>query len=297
LAVAAVVVLTYRRLFYGIDFTDESFYVVQPYRLVLGARPFVDETSVTQQTAAILLYPLVGAYHAVAGLTGIVLYVRELQFALSLLVATGLVVSLRHMLDVPRAALVAASVVPFVPFDIHSVSYNTLACGLFTAGCLLGVHATGSPRSRRFAFAAAAICLGLAAFAYPPLVGAVAVAASVWIALAHGARRRAAGWAVVALALPTAGLAALVGSAGPRLVAADYRNSSRYLGQAGGFVPEPRPATQLVRSRARRSQHSGLRRRVDAAPPPGSRARRAGDVRLSRCAARQLPARLPRPRP
>lgn len=43
--VAAVVGVTYRRLYDGIDFTDESYYVVLPYRLVLGARPFVDETS------------------------------------------------------------------------------------------------------------------------------------------------------------------------------------------------------------------------------------------------------------
>jgi hypothetical protein len=233
-AVAAVVVLTYRRLVYGVDFTDESFYVVESYRLLLGARPFVDETSVTQQTAAILLYPLVAAYHALAGLTGVVLFVRQAQLALSLLVATAIVVSLRRLLDVPRAALVAVAAVPFVPFDIHSISYNTLACGLFSAGCVLGVHATRGPR-RSLAFAVAAICLGLAAFAYPPLAGAVAVTCTAWVVLARGARGRTAGWAALALVLPAAGLAALVGIAGPHRVTADYRSSSRYLGQAGGL--------------------------------------------------------------
>lgn len=233
LVIAAVVGLTYWRLYYGIDFTDESFYVVLPYRLVLGARPFVDETSVTQQSAALLVYPLVRAYHAIAGATGIVLFVRHLQFLLSLLVATTVAVSLRRVLDGSRAALVAVAAVAFVPFDIHSLSYNTLASGLFTAGCLLGFNATKEPRG--LTFAAAAACGGLAAFAYPPLAGAVAVVCVTWIALARGRRGYATSWALVALVLPVGGLAALFGSAGVHRVVADYRNSSRYLGQGGGL--------------------------------------------------------------
>lgn len=233
LVVAVVVAVTYRRLYYGIDFTDESFYVVLPYRLVLGARPFVDETSVTQQTAALLVYPFVLAYHAIAGVTGLVLFVRHLQLALSLLVATAVAVSLRGLLDAPRAALVAVAAVAFVPFDIHSLSYNTLASGLLTAGCLLGFAATRK-RARGSAFAAAATCLALAAFAYPPLLGAVAAAGVGWIVVARRARRHAAGWALLALVLPAGGLAALVGTAGLDQVVADYRNSSRYLGQGGG---------------------------------------------------------------
>lgn len=234
LAVATVVGVTYRRLYDGIDFTDESYYVVLPYRLVLGARPFVDETSVTQQTAALLAYPFVRTYYLVAGTTGIVLFVRHLQLALSLLVAAAAAVSLRKALDGARAALVAAAAVAFVPFDIHSLSYNTLATGLLTAACLLGFRGIREP-ARRLAFAGAAACGALAVFAYPPLAGAVALAGATWIVLARGRRRRAADWAVVALALPAAGLAALVGSAGLHRVVAAYRNSSRYLGQGGGL--------------------------------------------------------------
>jgi hypothetical protein len=59
--------IVYWRLYCGIDFTDESFYVAVPYRLVLGARPFVDEISVTQQTAAIVAYPFVWVYDRLAG--------------------------------------------------------------------------------------------------------------------------------------------------------------------------------------------------------------------------------------
>src|SRR5262249_47559117 len=45
-AALVVVGVTYWRSWYGVDLTDESFYVVLPYRFATGARPFVDETTV-----------------------------------------------------------------------------------------------------------------------------------------------------------------------------------------------------------------------------------------------------------
>ena len=134
----AVVGITYWRLWYGIDLTDESFYVVLPYRFVLGARPFVDETTVAQQ-AGLLVFPFVWLYHLAAGVDGVVLYVRHLEFLMSLLVGAAIFVSLRGVLRSGAAALLlACTAVAFAPFDIHSLSYNTIGGGLFTAGCLLG---------------------------------------------------------------------------------------------------------------------------------------------------------------
>ena len=63
LATAAVAValvalaFTWRRLFLGTDLSDEGFYVAVPYRLALGARPFVDEMSILQ-TAEFFVYPV-----------------------------------------------------------------------------------------------------------------------------------------------------------------------------------------------------------------------------------------------
>ncbi len=232
----AVLGITYWRLWYGVDLTDESFYVVEPYRFVMGARPFVDETSVTQQTTAILLYPFVRAYYALAGTTGIVLFVRHLQFLLSLLVALAVYVSLRLVLDVRRTLPVALAAVAFVPFAIHSLSYDSVGSSLFTAGCLLGVRPLVEPGARRLRLLSA-LCLGLAAFAYPPLIIPVAVCVAVRIALAHGNRRReAVAHGLPALGLPTAGMASLIGIAGLSKVVDDYKRSSRFLGQGGGFT-------------------------------------------------------------
>ena len=226
----AVLVVTYRRLWYGVDLTDESFYVVLPYRLVLGARPFVDETSVTQQTTAILLYPFVRAWYAAAGMTGIVLFVRHLQLVLSLVVAFAVYGSARLLLDARRAAVVALACVAFVPFAIHSVSYDSAGSALFTAGCLLGLRPLIEPR-RRWSGIVGGVCLGLAAFAYPPLLIPVAFSVAVQLVLRRG---RGIVGAALALGLPLAGMGALVAGAGLSKVVDDYRRSSTFLGQAGG---------------------------------------------------------------
>jgi hypothetical protein len=226
----AVLVVTYRRLWYGVDLTDESFYVVLPYRLVLGARPFVDETSVTQQTTAILLYPFVRAWYAAAGTTGIVLFVRHLQLVFSLVIAFAVYGSVRLLLDARRAAVVALACVAFVPFAIHSVSYDSAGSALFTGGCLLGLRPLIEPR-RRWSGIVGGVCLGMAAFAYPPLVIPVAFCVAVQLAIRRG---RGIAGAALALGLPVAGMGALVATAGFSKVVDDYRRSSRFLGQAGG---------------------------------------------------------------
>ncbi len=234
-AIAAVVVaITYWRIWYGVDFTDESFYVAVPYRFALGAKPFVDETSVTQQTTAILLYPFVRAYYAVAGLTGIVLFVRHLEFLLSLLVAGAVYRSLRLFLGRGVALTMALAAVVFVPFTIHSLSYDSVGSALLTAGCFLGVRPLVDPRARASRLGSAT-CLGLAAFAYPPLLIPVAVCVGIRVVLARGHRlREALEQGAVALVLPLLGLAGVAASAGFATVEGDYRHSSEFLGQAGG---------------------------------------------------------------
>jgi hypothetical protein len=220
-----VIEVTYWRLFYGVDFTDESYYVAVSYRLVHGARPFVDETAVAQQLAAILVYPLVWVYNAAAGTTGIVLFVRHLQFLFSLAVSLAVVLALRPVLEIRRATLVGLAAVAFVPFDIHSVSYDTLGCGLFTAGCLLGFRSLREPEWRGVRVSAG-LCHGLAVFVYPTLIGAAVVCYVLRLALAGGrARRETLAYDLPALALPLVGMAALFASAGLHQVLTDFRRS------------------------------------------------------------------------
>jgi hypothetical protein len=227
-----LVALAYWRLYYGIDFTDESFYVAVPYRFVLGAKPYVDELSVTQTNTGILLYPFVWAYHRVAGRTGIVLFVRHLHFLLALGVGGATFVSLRRLLGFTAATVVAAIAFLFVPFDIPSVSYDSLGSGLFTAGCLLGFLSRRDPRVR----VPAGLCLGLAAFAYPPLIVAVVCACALRLVVVRG--RRLAdllGFVAPALLVPIGGMGALAAAFGLHRIVDDYRLSAANLGEAGGI--------------------------------------------------------------
>jgi hypothetical protein len=232
--VLAVVSITYWRIWYGVDLTDESFYVVLPYRFALGARPFVDETTVVQQ-AGLLVSPFVRLYHALAGVNGLVLFVRHLHFLFSLLVGVAAFVSLRGVLRSTAAALLlAVCAVAFVPFDIHSLSYNTLGSGLFTAGCLLG-YLSLEPGSTRPWLVIAGVCHGLAVFAYPSLVVAVAACFGVRLALAPERwRREIFGSVLPALAVGGSVMGAVVAVAGVHRVVAGYRRSSDYLGHSGG---------------------------------------------------------------
>jgi hypothetical protein len=231
----AVVGVTYWRIWYGVDLTDESFYVVLPYRFALGARPFVDETTVAQQ-AGLLALPFVWAYHELVGLDGLVLFVRHLQFVLSLLVGGAILVSLRGTLRSGAAALLLASTaVAFVPFDIHGLSYNTIGGGLFTAGCVLGFLSLRPGTSLAW-LVVAGICHGLAVFAYPSLVVAVVVCFGLRLVLTPSRwRRELLGYGVPAFLAAAAATGSVVGAAGLHDVVSGYRRSSDYLGHAGGI--------------------------------------------------------------
>jgi len=228
----AVVAVTYRRIWYGVDLTDESFYVVLPWRFAHGASPFVDETTVAQQ-AGLLVTPLVRVWAELVGVDGVVLYVRHLQFVFSLLVAGAVFVGLRSVLrSTPAALVTAVAAVAFVPFDIHSLSYNTLGTGLFTAGCFLGLRSL-PPRSSSWWLVAAAVCHGFAVFAYPSLAVAVVAAFAGRLVLEPARwRREILAFGLPALAIFGAAMGTVLGSAGVHAVADGYRRSSTYLGHS-----------------------------------------------------------------
>jgi len=186
------------------------------------------------QQAALLVFPFVRLYHALVGIDGLVLFVRHLQFLFSLLVGAAVFVSLRGVLRSGVAALLSAiCVVAFVPFDIHSLSYNTLGGGLFTAGCLLGFLSLRDPRPVWLVLGGA--CCGLAVFAYPSLVVAVVACFALRIAVAPGRwRREILGFGVPALVVGGAAMGSVLAEAGLHDVVTGYRRSSDYLGHAGG---------------------------------------------------------------
>ena len=230
--IAVALALCEARLFFGVDFTDEAFYVAVAYRFALGGTPYLDELSVPQTTVAVLLAPPVALYHAVVGRGGLVLFVRELHFVLALGLGSAVTLALRRPVGGASALLVAVVAVAFVPYAIPSVSYDSAGCELFTAGSLLVWWSRSEPRVRL----AAGLVLGLAGFVYPPLFPAVALCCLLSLALADGRGRSLLLRAVApALSLPLLGFGGLTARAGPGHVLADYHRAAHYYAEAGGL--------------------------------------------------------------
>jgi hypothetical protein len=170
-----VALAIYPRLFFGVEFFDGAYYIALPYSFELGHRPFSDESAI-HQMAALLTWPLVDLHLRIVGSTDwLVLFSRHLYFAASL-ASAGIV---RHVLArffaEPIANLVAIVPLAYIPFCIPDLSYNTIAhLGLLSGSFLLASAIVADSPGRRVAAGTAAFAL--AAFAYPPVVLALAPA-------------------------------------------------------------------------------------------------------------------------
>jgi hypothetical protein len=228
-----VVAITYARIYFGADFTDQAYYVAIPYRFVLGARPFIDETTPSQQMAGLLAFPFIWAYHALFGVTAIILFARHLHLLFSLAVAAFVFVGLRPFTRT-RSEAILASLVPvaFVPFNLPDLSYNNLASGFFVAGCFIGLRSL--VMRERASVVAAGVAHGLAIFVYPTLVLPVLVYLSILVALGNRPGRRSLFFYTAGGLIPLAALVAVFAHAGLDNVRDVYSNARDFGNQGGG---------------------------------------------------------------
>jgi hypothetical protein len=241
---ATVLALTYWRLYYGVDFTDEAFYVAVPYRFTHGARPFVDEA--TLSTFGLLTWPAIWLHDAVAGVDGVVLFERKLSFLFSCAVAACVFLGVRpYVRSRTPAFLCSLLSVAFVPFSIPNLSYNTLGSGLFVAGCFLGLRFLAT---RRPLFAAlAGLVHGLAVVAYPTILVPAFFYGGVVARMSRGHDRRFVALYALAGLVPLALLAATVVRAGIGNVADVYSEVGRIGGQGGGAAKGWTVTRDLIR--------------------------------------------------
>lgn len=77
---ALVAAFSYLRLYFGVDLTDESYYVALPVSFANGYRPFQDEIEMGQ-FAGLLLTPFIRLYLSILdSKEGVVLFARHLYF-------------------------------------------------------------------------------------------------------------------------------------------------------------------------------------------------------------------------
>ncbi|MES2962668.1 MAG: hypothetical protein V4760_02180, partial [Bdellovibrionota bacterium] len=80
---AFVILAEYFGLFFGLPMHDEAFYVVPALLTSIGGQPFFNEMFF-QQTCFLLYEPLMAAWYALFGTTGIMLFARHLFFFLQI---------------------------------------------------------------------------------------------------------------------------------------------------------------------------------------------------------------------
>lgn len=188
-----VVVASFLRLHFGVDFSDESYYVSLAYRFCLGDAPFRDELHLGQ-TAALITWPFVKAFVGIAGSTdGLVLFTRRLYLLVGCGVAGVAWLGLRQRIPAPAALVISLVCIAFVPLGIPNLSYNTLGSFGFTLGVFLAAPLIFEGEARSFALAASGVAHGIAILAYPPLLVPAAGFALVLCLLATRSPMRAIG--------------------------------------------------------------------------------------------------------
>jgi len=156
------VAFTYRRIFFGIDFTDDASYLSIPYSFVLGNKPFVDE-ALLQQSGTLFLVPFIWLYVKIVGSTaGLMLFGRHLFLATSLLAS---VIAWRAF---RKNIWVAAAVFAYIPISIAGLSYNTIGNFGMLIGGMLALIADQEKNSK--AAFASGLVLVLGSLAYPVFI-------------------------------------------------------------------------------------------------------------------------------
>ena len=187
---AAALLLTWLRLFRGMDLRDESFYILVPWRWALGDKPFVQEQNLAQ-IPGFVMYPFVKLFAVLRSydVTGYVLYMRHLYLLMMIGVAVAVFLLLRRLVRWELAALAATVYVTYIFWATPQLSYNTIALAFLTLGAALGAWVVLLEKGRRFAVASGA-AFGVAVAAYPSLLFIVPFCAVLFV-FAQGRRAAA----------------------------------------------------------------------------------------------------------
>ena len=128
-------------LYYAVEPYDEAFYLSEAYHLVLGGKLFIDFYSIAQ-LAGLFTYPFLKLFLYIKGNTdGLFLFSRYLYFVVCFFCLIGISSLLRFKFTYPIALLISSVCVLFVPFNIHGLSYNTLAMLFLTCSLFAGFYA------------------------------------------------------------------------------------------------------------------------------------------------------------
>lgn len=189
-AAAAALLFTWSRLLVGMDLKDESYYVVLPWRWVLGERPFVHEQTLFQ-VPAMLEYPFLKLFGLLRGNdpTGLILYTRHLYLLMMLGVAAAVFLLLRRLVRWQLALVISCVSLTYIFWATPQLSYDTMALAFLTLGVVFGAWVVVLGKGRGYALVSGA-GFGVAVVAYPTLLFVMPFFAVLFV-FAHGRRAAA----------------------------------------------------------------------------------------------------------
>lgn len=151
---------------YGLDLTDESYYLAAAKRFWSGDRPFREEWFPTQ-LIGILLLPVYGIYVTLSGGTeGIILFVRLLYILFSEFVSIFLFFFLikKEKMDGRAAILISLAILLYARANIITLSYYSIGFYTFL------LYLIWKDSSNRFAKIAAGVSFSVSVLCMPYLI-------------------------------------------------------------------------------------------------------------------------------
>ena len=171
LMVLLTVSISFARLFFGVEMTDEALYVGDAYITLQGSVPLVD--SWTQfTTVSLLTAPVLKLFLAVSGSTeGCMLYMRLILFVLKLGIVCLICWALRKQVSPKITLLSCLFLLPLDYLNLQNLSYTALsiyclliASALMTAACL---DERAESRRRLLLSCLSGLFSAMSALAYP----------------------------------------------------------------------------------------------------------------------------------
>jgi len=126
-------ILTFIRLYKGVELSDESYYLAMAIRLLQGDRPYIEALDIHIGSACFSAIPLFIFKIITGSYDGSMLYMRQVYFAFCCLIAFAIGVLMKNTNNNKSYAFL--SVIPilfFAPYSIATFSYNTISVLLFT---------------------------------------------------------------------------------------------------------------------------------------------------------------------
>ena len=120
---AFAVIFMVKRVQHGIDFSDEAWYIADPYVVAKGLIPYVNDLSDTPGFTLPLAIPF-GIYTAIMGTEGIFLFSRYLY--LVWMFSVGIVVMLLVRKEIDRRFPIIAWLPVSQMFFLYDINYNTI---------------------------------------------------------------------------------------------------------------------------------------------------------------------------